>query len=698
MRVFMKTLHGRLSGLAHDEPARPALLVCDDAGKVVEEITRTTLVERVERAAAYLKNKKLCAGDKVMLELGNCADLLVVSWAAWSMGVVTVPLDLKRDTPELRAYKQKASGGKTVITREDLQAIKETPGADITWMPDSSHEALILFTSGTTAYPKGARLTLENLMTNAESIVEWLHITDDDRFLVELPLHHINSTTFCLATLLAGGAVAVPPRYSHSRFWEQAAESGATLTSVVPSIIFDQLGRTKEFEAVKDRITLTRIQLGSAPVVASDALEFVRKFSVPLYQGYGQTETALRVTGVPMDLPATVYEKLVVENSIGTPMTWAKVEIADAEGRTRGEEEEGELVVKGPAVMLGYIGGEPAFRDGYFLTGDIGYWKKIEKKRFFFLIGRSKEIIIKGGVNISPVAVENTLKSISPDIDQVYVVGVDDIRYGEEVGAAIVWKEGVDAARALRRLKLMLLTKHETLSAYETPKYLTVIRAEELPMTSTGKVQRTVLKKNIRDKMESIYELLHTAEFRFIVISPQSPVAEASRALYNHCWQPLAKSAAEYTRYLGEYLTLGAIDTNGALVGQISFSYTGKEMTCVSICSAQFKPKPVPRVTGIPSPETVREYLLAGRDPVMNFHTKLGAKLVEVTPGGRPEDTSALGYTMLLSYPATGIVECDGPISHQLIQAVRLLAHDVGADVYAISRPGGLAAYLAEKR
>ncbi|MFA6969636.1 MAG: class I adenylate-forming enzyme family protein [Candidatus Paceibacterota bacterium] len=691
----MKNLHEHLSGLAHADPARAALLVCDTSGTIIEEISRAALLARVEAAAAYLQRKRLSRGDRVALALGNCADLLSISWAAWSMGIATMPLDTKRDTDELRAYKTSASDAKLLITQENLSEIHSASGSEeISWMPDLSHEALILFTSGTTAYPKGARMTLENLVANAEGIVEWLRIVEDDRFLVELPLHHINSTVFCLASLLAGASIALPPRYSNSHFFAQAAESGATFTSIVPSIVFDQLSREKEFELTKSRLKLTRIQLGSAPVIAGDALEFMQKFSIPLYQGYGQTETALRVTGVPMDLSEEQYAKAVAENSIGVAMKWATVEAASAGGKILGEGEEGELIVKGPAVMQGYIGGEDAFRDGYFLTGDIGYWKEIEGRRFFYLKGRAKEIIIKGGVNISPVAVENALKKTDSAIDQAYIVGVPDERYGEEIGAVVVWKADVDAASATRRLKLSLLAGSAVLSAYETPKYPKSVRAEELPMTSTGKVQRMTLRKQLEGTFESIYDLIESHDFRFVVLTSQSPLAEASRMLYNHCWQPLTKDEREYRKYLGNYTTLGAIDTSNTLAGQISFSYADKKISCVSICSATFKPKSVPEMTDTPDAEFVRDYLLAGSDPVMNFHHKLGAELVEVTPGGRPDDKSALGYTMLLRYPPLQGAELSGPVSNQLIQAVRILALDVEAEVYAVSRPGGLASFL----
>ena len=665
----MNALYEHISSLASEAPARPALLDCDERGAVVREISRAGLLREIEAKMAGMREAK----EPLLIEGESRADFLITCWAAWCAGRTVVPLDGKRDTAEMREYKKQAASA-------------------------ANGEALILFTSGTTARPKGARLTLENLLVNARGIAAWLRITPEDRFLVQLPLHHINSTTFCLAILLGGGSIALPPRYSASRFWEVAMRSGATVTSLVQTILFDQLARTAEFETVKDALKLNRIQIGSAPVSPAAAAEFIRRFGIPLYQGYGQTETALRVTGVPMDISPELYQRLVAENSIGAPLPWADLQITDEQGNILKEGAEGELVVRGAAVMSGYVGGEPAFRGGYFLTGDVGYYKTIAGRRFFFLKGRSKELIIKGGVNISPVAVENALAHISSDIAQAYAVGVEDKRYGEEVGAAIVWKDGVDALSAMRRLKLALISENSLLSAYETPKHLASLRAEALPTTSTGKIQRVILKKILDGATDSLYQLLSTREFAFTVIDPQSPRAEASRTLYNHCWQPLRKDEREYKKYLGDYMTLGAIGNGDALAGQISFSYQDNAITCVSICSATFKPKLAPGVAEAPDTETVKKYLLEGHDPVMNFHTKLGAELVEVTPGGRPADKSACGYTMLLRYPTAQNphITKGAPVSQQLIELVRLLATDTGAEMYAVSRPGGLARYLAK--
>ena len=743
---LIRSFFRHIETLSKQQPDGVALVDCDENGTSVREISYRELPGRLQAAASYLHSLGCKKGDKVALAFRNSTDLLLLSWAAWASGIVTVPLDVKRDTAELSAYKIKVNEAKGLIVQRGALAALPTldvPVIDFASLPDSvdkiewesdlDHLALILFTSGTTAHPKGAKLTLKNLIVNAAGIQEWLRIREDDRFLVQLPLHHINSTTFCLSTLLAGGTIVIPPAYSNSRFWQQVGETGATITSIVQSILADQLEHVKEHERMKKKIVLNRIQIGSAPVVAHTVEEFIKRFCIPVYQGYGQTETALRVTGVPMGLPSKLYKRLVEENSIGVPMEWADLQISASDGAFLGENEEGELVVKGPAIMEGYIGGESAFRDGYFLTGDIGLFKVIDGTKYFYLKGRSREIIIKGGINISPVAVENALKKISPDIAQVYCIGFVDERYGEEVAVAIVWKGGIDEQDAMLRLKYTLLCGTDVLSEYETPRFLAAIHSDELPLTSTGKVQRTVLRKNLeRERFSSIYYLLRTSRYHFSILSPHSKLVAESHALYNHCWQPLSQSIKEYTRDIGKHTIIIAQDDSDKIVGQIALIRTGlspqqllattyadlltphvvsphgKAFICISICSADFKPKPVPHVKKIPPVDEVQAYLEAGNDPVMRFHEKAkgglaeGACLAGLIPGGRPEDSSACGYNMLVAYPkldAQVKISEDAPVSNQLIEVAMLLAKTMGLkDVYAYSRPGGLAAYVAARK
>lgn len=750
----IQSLFLHIQSLAKENPSTPLFVQSDKEGKIGKQITREDFLKNIKSIAGWFLLQGLKAGDSISLGLSNSTELLAISWAAWSLGIITVPLDVKRDTLAEHKYKINLTKVKLLIYQEGLFSEEELNSLnflkkiivsqvpfnkkilkDIPWKRDLSHQALILFTSGTTSHPKGVQLSLENLVANADGIKDWFKINENERFLVILPLHHINSTSFCLATLLAGASIAVLPTYSNSKFWQQVVGTQASFTSIVQSICFDQLSREKEFNDVRDRVKLTRIQIGSAPVVVSDAKEFIELFKIPLYQGYGQTETALRVTGVPLDINKNLYEKLVDENSIGIPMKWVEVEIMDRNGKILGENKEGELVVKGPVVMKGYLGLDEGFRNGYFLTGDIGYFRLIDGKRYFFLKGRKKEIIIKGGINISPVAVEDRIKQLSDAIDQVFVIGVPDKRFGEEMAAVICWKKEVDAEKEKLGLKQKLLQGTEIISTYESPKYIASIAPEEIPMTSTGKVQRSVLREKLDSAtFEPISLIIKDKDHRFMVLSTQSPYLDQAFKLYNYSWDPLTVDKNTFENFVKNMICIVALNKSDIVRGLIfleriskreaklknlkyadllNFSQDsiidkkGESIICVAICGSNYKKETIPDVSKIPSASEIEKYLKAGKDSVFNFHQKAkgglgkGAELLAVLPNSRPEDKRALGFNMLMKYPPITqnvVINDKASVATQLIEVVMFLAYQLDIkNVYAFSRPSGLARYISRK-
>src|SRR3989338_5352113 len=282
---MIRSLKDHIFELAETQPSKPALLSCSQEGETEKTYTFLDLKNEIVSAGNWLqKGLGLVKGDVLALALPNSAELLLLSWSAWALGIVTVPLDMKRDTFKDYQYKLELSRARVLVTKEDMfpdaeretlektlkvakvydqqqtpgvQEVRtsQTPGvqpeAGLEWESGVSHPALILFTSGTTALPKGVELSLENLLVNAEGIKEWFGIRTEDRFLVLLPLYHINSTTFSLATLLAGASIAAVPGYSNSKFWQQLVKTQATFTSIVPTICYDQLTRKEEFESGK---------------------------------------------------------------------------------------------------------------------------------------------------------------------------------------------------------------------------------------------------------------------------------------------------------------------------------------------------------------------------------------------------------------------------------------------------------------
>ena len=729
----MKNLYAHISELAKKQPNRAALFSCGPDGSTQKQYTYKELKEHIERIASWLRNDLgLGKGEVVGIAMPNSVDLLMISWAAWAMGIITVPLDIKGDTLPQYLYKLKLTQTKVLIAEQsifedkDIKAVKKavaiveptipTKAKDVSWMPDLSHTALYLFTSGTTAAPKGAELSLENLVANAEGIVDWLEIKSTDRFLALLPLYHINSTTFCLSVLVSGGSIVVPPRYSNSQFWQQLAQTKSTFTSIVPTICFDQLSQEKEFKKWEKKLAINRIQIGSAPVVVGDVQQFLKQFSIPLYQGYGQTETALRVTGVPMNTSKNIYEKLVEENSIGKEMKHAEIKIMD--------EPEGEIAVKGPIVMKGYLHDEKAnkdaFKNGYFLTGDIGYAKTIQGTKYFFLKGRSKEIIIKGGVNLSPVAIESKLKKLNADIDQVYVIGVPDKRYGEEVAAVICWKNKNKEAE----LRSQLTSPQGIIMPIEIPQYITTLAEKDLPMTSTGKVQRAVLKNMIPlNKFQQINLVAENRQYRFLRLTfKDKSLIKQALELHNYCWYPLV------TQELNKGFTIAALDKKNNVQGIVTILRTslsdkelsekkydelehdeqGKKLLCISICSSSYK-QPSEKSKDIPIPSVAQMKAYVSSDPVYRFHQKpkgglkKGARLIKMLPNSRKEDTKALGYNMLLKYPKSERRKLVNPdetasVGVQLIEAVMRFGQELGIrEVYAFSRPMDAYKYFRNK-
>ena len=526
------TIMAALDGLAEKHSDKEALVVVCSEGDTPFSITYGKLVEILHRSRDFFIDElKLQLGDAVSLLMANKPELLTINWSAWSNGIKTVPLDSKRDSLERKLYKLKLTQAKVLFVRTDqvdageVQQIRtELPKLRIVELAadkqyfdmvlkqkaaskvkkcvafdDSTYldsDCLILFTSGTTALPKGARLTPRSLWANAVQINHWLQINENDRFHVLLPLHHINSTTFSLATVLAGGTIVLSSRYSKSNFWRIMAEYKATLASVVPTIAYDLLSEQNSFLRYREALSqVSRIQIGSAPVQVNVVEAFYEKYHIRLVQGYGSTETSLRCTGMPYALPEADYLDVVHSNSIGTEMCYANVAILDADCQEVCAGEEGEICIRGPIVTRGYLDNaeatEQAFKGGWFHSGDLGMWKLVHGQKFLFIKGRLKEIIIKGGVNVSPLAIENAILNAFPEIDFCYAIGIPHDRYGEEIGLV-----AGGHPRGLKALKQAIDQRRiEGLLPFECPIAFLTVDRDALSKTSTGKIQRMKIKK-----------------------------------------------------------------------------------------------------------------------------------------------------------------------------------------------------------
>ncbi len=355
----------------------------------------------------------------------------------------------------------------------DTGAERQTPA------PASDALALLMYTSGTTGVPKGVMLCHSNLAANALAVSVEHGLLPTDRVLAVLPLYHINAfAVTMLAPLAHGGSLALPPKFSAARFWAQAIGRQCTWLNVVPTMISYLLEGEAPARAQTAYIRFCRS--ASAALPPQHLRAFEQKFGIGIIETMGLTETVAPVFSNPLD---AAQRKLgAVGRASGCEARVINARLAPVpDGQT------GEIAIRGPNVMRGYYKNDEATRaaftpDGWLRTGDLGHR---DGDGFFFVTGRIKELIIKGGENIAPREIDEALLR-HPAVLDAASVGIPDHHYGQEIMACVVLRPGhvVDEV-TLRDFCL------EQLGRYKTPKVIRFVT--ELPRGPSGKAQRLKL-------------------------------------------------------------------------------------------------------------------------------------------------------------------------------------------------------------
>jgi acyl-CoA synthetase (AMP-forming)/AMP-acid ligase II len=360
----------------------------------------------------------------------------------------------------------------------------ETPGTQIVasdaGAPNPGDTALLMYTSGTTGAPKGVLLSHRSLLANMRNISAEHRLTDDDRVLVSLPLYHINGLVVALLTpLWHGGSAVLTPRFSARTFWSEASHSGCTWINVVPTIVAYLLNAEGEQDC--DISALKFCRSASAALPADHHRAFEARFGIGVIETMGMTETAAPMFSNPYD------ETMRRLGSIGLP-SGGEAKIVDLDGRECASNETGELVLRGEQLMSGYYKRPEETRnafttDGWLRTGDLGYR---DEAGFFYINGRAKELIIKGGENIAPREIDEALLR-HPGVLEAAAVGVPDAAYGQDIVAYIVPSGGA-ASLDVAELRAYCLRE---LGRYKTPREFRF--TDSLPRGPSGKVQRLKL-------------------------------------------------------------------------------------------------------------------------------------------------------------------------------------------------------------
>lgn len=485
------------------------------------------LLGRVAARMARLRQLGVERGSRIATLFHNHPEAPITCLAAWGIGAAVAPLNAAEEPerlaqvlrasragillflPEYRALAGKlrelsGEGGKASEAPWRALEAGEDPPAELESAlagpaPQADDLALLVFTSGTTGAPKAVLLEQRNLLVDADALRRWHGLDEDSRLMCVLPVHHVNGLVVTLITpFLAGCSTVLCRRFQTRDFWRRIADEGVHIVSVVPTLLAF-LMEDAEGAAGLELRRFRYLICGAGPLTVELAQRFEERFGFRILHGYGLSETTCYSCMMPRGLEAAEHADWMRAHgfpAIGTPLPVNEMAIHSAGGRALPEGERGEIVIRGVNVMRGYAerpdANAESFAHGWFRSGDEGFFRRDSQGRpFFFITGRIKELIIRGGVNLSPFEIDEVLNNI-PGVARGLAVGFENRWYGEEVGACVLPEPGatLDESTVLEACRAAL-------PFAKTPKVVRFV--SELPVTATGKYQRGKLRSLFAD-------------------------------------------------------------------------------------------------------------------------------------------------------------------------------------------------------
>ncbi|HEX8012397.1 MAG TPA: AMP-binding protein [Casimicrobiaceae bacterium] len=493
----MRTVREAIDAQAAARPDAPCVLAPEPA----TALTYRDLARCGAAVGAYLAQEGIPPGSVVSFMLPNGVAAASVLLGAMYAGYVVSPVNLIAQDSQL-AYTLAHSRTRVVFAAPQfvarLEALRALERSDLVLrstdpdrldLPDPATVALatvtedtpamLMYTSGTTGEPKGALLSHRNMIHAGRAVAAAQALSDTDRVLSSLPLYHINGQ--CVATIapvVSGGSIVMPHRFSASQWWPLAERYRPTWLNMVPTIIAYLLNGpdlTPGQAAACRNIRFGRC--ASAPLPPEQHQAFERRFGVSVIEAMGLTETASIAFANPLDPKRRKY------GSAGLPLG-VEARVVAPDGTLLGVGEQGEIQLRGESVMAGYYRdaqrtAQVLSPDGWLATGDLGHR---DGDGFYFITGRLKELIIKGGENIAPREIDEALMR-HPAVLEAAAVGIPDPSYGQDILACVVLKPGAHCDESELRAHCIA-----HLGAYKTPRLLRLVQA--LPKGPSGKVQR----------------------------------------------------------------------------------------------------------------------------------------------------------------------------------------------------------------
>lgn len=472
-----------------------------------EVITYEEMFLKVNRVASWLEDKGIKKGDVVTVMLKNCPAFYELWFACGALGAVLLPVNTVSTASELQYFLEHSESrgmlfhgdlvskdhlevmsSRNLLFATELSAdwqdeIKSESEAEHTKQVDASDVAGIVYTSGTTAKPKAVMITHENYLYAGHSSVLYQQLTPEDKYLIFLPLFHVNAQYYSsMSSLVVGGSIVLLESFSASTFWDLVHKYKPTVTSVVATIVKILLRR--EPHPHEKEHTLRQAGYGLF-VPYEEFIDFQKRFGIKLFQWYGMTESTTTSVTTPL------YEEPVVDEvtgilSVGKAGLGQEVKIVDENGDERPFGEVGEIIIKSPSLMKGYYKNEEAtkdaIRDGWLYTGDNGY---MNEEGYIWFVDRGHDLIKRAGENISSLEIENVLLEHPQVKDCAVIAGPDEIR--EEKVIAYIETDNEKLFE-----KQVMEFCNGKLADFKIPEEVYFI--DEFPRTSIGKIQKNILR------------------------------------------------------------------------------------------------------------------------------------------------------------------------------------------------------------
>jgi acyl-CoA synthetase (AMP-forming)/AMP-acid ligase II len=482
-----------------------SIAVVDDGGS----LSYRELDCAVRGTAEAFRVLGIRGGDRIVIVSENCISLACLLLAASRLNAWAIVVNPRLTPRELDQISHHSGARRAFFTADvsteaaahaarcganvqdvgplygiGVSALNEDTSAEPVERDPADQVAVLIYTSGTTGQPKGVMLTHQNLLFSAKTTADIRRLTDDDKLYVVLPISHIVGISLLLMTLMHGATARLVTKYGPAALVKAMAEEGITILNGVPAT-YQRLLEYKAVEGIPklDRGRLRLLGVAGAPLDLDLKTRVEQELGLPLLNGYGITECAPGISGVRFDAPRE-------DHAVGTLLPGIEARVVDRNGATVPDGEVGELHVRGPNVMRGYyrapdLTAKAIDAGGWFNTGDLARFEG----DCLFIVGRTKEMIIRSGFNVYPAEIEAII-STHDAVVQCAVVG-RPVEGNEEVVAFVQLLNGSKASP-----QDLMAHIAPQLTSYKRPSEIIV--RDVLPATSTGKILKHKLAESLR--------------------------------------------------------------------------------------------------------------------------------------------------------------------------------------------------------